>query len=156
MKSLSALIDFEAVKEPWNIYKLEDETILKTRLVLISVVMEGLDEFGNPRYGANSDSVIGVIVPDSLLGEPSHKRYTVKERMDALEKEMAFEPIQEEWNEYKLKDGTTMKMKLVLVKVARTSLRDERGQPLYLVNTQPLVDISIPRELREKLQSSRT
>lgn len=153
MSHLREIIDFEVVKEPWNIYKLQDETILKTRFILINVVMEGIDEAKNPIYYINSDTVLGVISPDSLIGEPSEKRYTSEERVDAIEQELNFEQIHEEWNEYQLKDDVTLKVKLVLTKVARTSLRDSRGQPVYLVSNQPLTNAVIPKELREKLKS---
>lgn len=146
-------MDFEAVKEPWNVYKLQDETVLKLRVIIISVIMEGVDEAKSPLYSANSDTLVGIFAPQSLIGEPSERRYTLEERVDAIEQELKFETIREEWAEYKLKDGSTLEVKPVLTKVAKTSLYDPKGMPLYLINSQPVTRMSIPKELREKLRS---
>lgn len=155
VKVLSEPIEFDAVEEPWNTYKLKDGTILKTRFILIQVIMEGVDEAANPIYIFNSDTVVGAMVPKELIGEPSERVYTLEERVDAIEEELSFEVMQENWNEYKLHDGTTLKVKLALAKVARTRLHDKRGQPLYLVNTQPIFNAITPPELRQKLKEQR-
>lgn len=142
---MSESIEFEIIKEPWNKYKLEDSTIIKTRFILIHVVKEGVDESGGPIYNFNSDNVVGAVAPKELIGTPSNRTYTLEERMSSIEKELSFETIQEDWNEYKLADEVILKVKLVLIKVAKTSLRDGRGQPLYLVNNQPLFNFIIPK-----------
>jgi len=142
---LSESLEFDIIKEPWNKYKLEDGTIIKTRFILINVVKEGTDETGKPIYNFNSDNVLGALAPKELLGTPSDKAYTIAERTSSIEKELTFETIQEDWNEYKLSDGSIMKIKLVLVNATRTSLRDKRGQPVYLLNNQPLYNVTFSR-----------
>jgi hypothetical protein len=154
VKNLNKLIDFRAIEEPWNLYKLKDDTLVKTRFILITTIFEGVDEALGPKYSINSDTVIGIIAPQSLMSKPSEKSYTLEERVDAIEQELAFEVVKEEWSKYEFDDGATFKAKPVLTKVARTSLYDSRGQPIYLVNTQPIVDISVPKELREKLKAT--
>lgn len=153
MKNLNKYIKFEAIKEPWNIYKLKDDTLVKTRFILIHAVFEGVDEAINPKYSVNADTVMGIIVPESLRGKPSEKSYTAEERVDAIEQELDFEVVKEEWSEYRFDDGTIFKVKQVLTKAAKTSLYDSRGDPLYLINNQPMMDISVPKEVREKLKA---
>lgn len=146
-------LEFDPIKEPWNIYKLADGSLLKTRFILVNVIMEGVDEAKNPVYFTNSDNVVGIAAPKEILGEPSGKFYTSEDRIDAIvDESINFETKSETWNEYKFSDGTTFKVKLVLTKVAKTSLYDSKGQPLYLVKTQPLYDVSVPNELRQKLK----
>lgn len=133
------IIDFEIIKEPWNIYKSKDGSTLKIRFVLIKVIKEGIDETGNPIYGINSSNVVGVIAPKNLKGTPSPP-YTPKELASSIvEDDIAFDTVSEDWNVYKLKDGVTLNIKLVLVKVSRTNKFDSRGDPIYLVNSQPIV-----------------
>ncbi len=44
-------IDFKVIHENWSEYKLEDESILKARFILIKILDErGYDEHGNPIY----------------------------------------------------------------------------------------------------------
>jgi len=146
-------IKFEAESEPWNYYELEDKTIIKTRFILVKLILEGVDEANNPIYSFNSQSVLGALIPEELMGEPSQKSYTTKEKTEAIEKVVKFKPKKEEWNRYKLIDGNVLEVKLVLVKVARTNLFDPRGERLYLINTQPLFNITTARDL-EKTRST--
>lgn len=145
-------VDFKAISEPWNRYELQDGTDLKTRFILVTVIVDGLDEAGNPIYSINSDMVIGVIPAEGRIGQPSEKTYTQEEKIEAIEEELDFETKKEDWAEYMLEDGVKLQIKLTLVKVARTSLHDPKGVPLYLVNSQPLTKASIPKELRPRLK----
>jgi len=54
--------------------------------------------------------------------------------------EVNFEPIREDWNIYKLEDGRILKVKLVLVKVYKTSEKDPiTGEPIYIVTSTNIV-----------------
>ena len=54
--------------------------------------------------------------------------------------EVEVKTAKELWNEYELEDGNILKMKLVLVKVLKTSDKDIiTGVPIYIVNTQNLM-----------------
>jgi len=69
--------------------------------------------------------------------------------------EVDFDTVREEWNEYKLKDGTTLKVKLVLIKVVRTDNHDQFGDPVYMVNSQNIVKITnVPEKLKRKKEDS--
>ncbi len=55
----------------------------------------------------------------------------------------------ERWNEYILDDGTVVKIKLVLKKVARADGEyDAEGNPVYLIQTTNVVTVTAPKELR--------
>ena len=58
---------------------------------------------------------------------------------------------QEYWNTYKLKDGTTLRVKLVLVGVKRLKKWQPDGTPVYMINSQNVVRLpNLPKELRRK------
>jgi hypothetical protein len=62
-----------------------------------------------------------------------------------------FEEKEEHWNIYKLKDGTTLKVKLVLIGAKRLKKHNPDGTPLYLINSQNVVrTLDIPKELMAK------
>ncbi len=62
-----------------------------------------------------------------------------------------FEQEQEYWNTYKLKDGTTLRVKLVLVGVKRLKKWQPDGTPVYMINSQNVVRLTnVPKELRRK------
>ncbi len=58
----------------------------------------------------------------------------------------------EHWNEYKLDDGTTLKVKLILKGVRRA--KDQHtpdGNPFYMVSSMNVVRIlNVPKELRKE------
>lgn len=73
----------------------------------------------------------------------------------AQSEDIDFEEKEEHWNVYKLKDGTTLKVKLVLVGVKRLMKHNPDGTPLYLVNSQNIVrTVDIPKGLMAKPKES--
>lgn len=129
------------IKEDWSSYKLEDDTILKLKRVLIKVIgAKETDKIGKPVHHVQTYNVMGILVPDNLMGTPTKREYTLKELFDSIvADDMKFEIIKESWDEYRLKDGSTLEIKPTLVKVSRTDKFDERGEPIYLVNSEPLI-----------------
>jgi len=67
--------------------------------------------------------------------------------------EVDFENEKEEWNVYKLADGTTLKIKLVLVNVVRSRNNyDSLGNPIYGITSQNIVKVlNVPEKLKQKL-----
>jgi len=62
-----------------------------------------------------------------------------------------FEEVNETWNEYKLSDGTTLKVKTVLVAVKRLKKYLPDGTPIYLIQTQNIVRaVNVPEHLKAK------
>jgi hypothetical protein len=70
-------VDFDAVKEDWNSYKLKDGTTLKVKLVLAGVVRlnNKYDPLGNPVYMIKSTNVVRVMdVPEAYKQQPTPSR----------------------------------------------------------------------------------
>jgi hypothetical protein len=66
-----------------------------------------------------------------------------------------FEESKEYWNVYKLKDGTTLKIKLILVGIKRLKKHNPDGTPIYMINSQNVVRaIDIPKDLIVKPKES--
>lgn len=132
------VVPFETVKEDWSVYKLRDGSTVRIRYILIKVLKRAqLDVFGNPTYDLNYGTVAGVIADPSLLGPPSPRASPEVLNKSIVEKDIGFDPVTEPWNEYRV-ENNIMKVKLVLTKVARTSIFDEHGEPSYLLNSQPI------------------
>ena len=66
--------------------------------------------------------------------------------------EVDFESQKEEWNTYKLADGSTLKVKLVLVNVVRSPTKfDPLGKPIYGITSQNILRvIDVPDKLMKK------
>jgi hypothetical protein len=87
-------------------------------------------------------------------GAPEGMRITQKDVAEAIN--LDFEEQEERWNTYKLGDGTTLKVKLVLngVKRLKDKYRDD-GEPIYLINSHNVVrTVNTPQELKLKPKES--
>jgi len=69
-----------------------------------------------------------------------------------------FDVVEEDWNVYRLKDGSTLKVKLVLAGVMRVKNQyDAAGNPVYMINSTNVVRVvDVPLELRRKPTPSKT
>ena len=62
-----------------------------------------------------------------------------------------FKSIKEDWNEYDLEDGTTLRMKAVVSDIVRVDGQfDPEGNPLYLVKAGNMVVVNSPDNLKKK------
>jgi len=133
---IKGYIDFEAISEPWNVYALKDGSVLKFRLILIKVIP--VSEKGTKGYAVNAGHVAGVLVPKKLKAIPSASDGS-DYKID--KKDIPYQIINEEWNEYKLEDGTILKVKPAISSVSRSKTIDAYGDPIYLINHQALVKV---------------
>jgi hypothetical protein len=66
-------------------------------------------------------------------------------------KELDFVEEKEFWNEYKLEDGTTLKVKLILRGVKRLDRFEPDGTPIYVINSMNVVRaVDVPKSLKAK------
>jgi len=76
--------------------------------------------------------------------------FTPEELAEA--EDIDFEEVKEHWNTYKLKDGTMLMLKLVLVGVKRLKKWAPDGNPIYAVHSQNVMRLAnVPKELKGKL-----
>jgi len=61
-------VNFEALKEPWSEYLLDDGKILRVKLVLLKVIRNPgeLTPEGNPVYGVMTNTVVAVFSPGEM------------------------------------------------------------------------------------------
>lgn len=65
--------------------------------------------------------------------------------------DLDFEDQTEVWNEYKLEDGSTLKVKLVLQGVKRLDKCNPDGNPVYMIQSKNIVRVvDIPEKLKRK------
>ena len=128
-------VDFETVGEPWNFYKLENGSLIRFKLVLVKVMP---DKNVPKNYSLNTANVVGVQSPRELRGAPTPPP-TEGTYSDFEKKDLDSEVIKESWNEYKLKDGTILKIKPAITAINKTKSFDSYGEPIYVVHSQVLV-----------------
>ena len=69
--------------------------------------------------------------------------------------DLDFTEIDEHWNSYRLSDGTTLKVRLVLRGVKRLKRYEPDGTPIYVINSINVVRaVNVPEELKAKPKKS--
>lgn len=63
--------------------------------------------------------------------------------------QLDFKIDSEDWNTYKMEDGSIIKVKTVVSKITRLNKYNEFGEPIYLVNSTNLIDADVPENLKQ-------
>lgn len=58
--------------------------------------------------------------------------------------DMEFTTGREDWNEYMVEDGYTVRIKLVVSSILKTGERDPQGNPVYIVQSTNIVKVLAP------------
>jgi hypothetical protein len=88
---------------------------------------------------------INIIMSDEK-GQPDPKGYSIQELQAAIVKDdMRYDIISEEWNEYVIDDGSRLRIKSTVTRVAKTSLFDNTGTPQYYIKFNNIAQVKKPR-----------
>jgi hypothetical protein len=162
-QKLWAVSDFKIISETWDKHKIKDGSLLKARVILSSVMLEtSLNEI-EARVRAGEKPKIGLAFrtrnffeiesPPELRGEPDTKQYSNEElRASTIETDMDFNTIQQSWNSYELENGITLKVRISIVQVNKTSKFDDRGIPVYFIESSVDLKTELPEHLKELSQ----
>jgi hypothetical protein len=126
-------INFKPLSEEWSIYCLEDETIIKLKVV----PSKFLERVGSEEYEIEATVVVTAFsLPDkrvkSLKPEPA--------LTDIRQvKDLEFRPLIEPWNEYKLDNDIKVRIRTIAMSIYSTDSHDVRGEPIYRVYHKNLV-----------------
>lgn len=138
-------IDFEPEKETWNVYELGDRSIIRIRTVLVKLLRSiksipqktaAGQEMKTLEFQAKFQNLLAVTkVTPTLMGKPTPP-LPPNELLKMEKVEVNYTPFQEDWNVYKLPDGTKIKVKLVISAVFRVKGQfDELGYPMYAISS---------------------
>lgn len=133
-------IEFEIIKEPWNKYEIQDNSVLKTRTILKKVerVING-DQIG---FNIDAQTLTVIHADPTLKGAPNNRPITKEELQKSIDKhDMRYSTLAQEFNEYDLDDGTKIKIFTNVTSISRSTLKDRTGDPIYNVQSSNTVEI---------------
>lgn len=64
--------------------------------------------------------------------------------------DMEFQSGREDWNEYQVEDGYSVRIKLVVSSILKTQDRDPQGNPVYIVQSTNIVKVLAPESYSRK------
>ncbi len=150
-------IEFAVKDEPWVKYKLEDGTLLFGRLIIPKIFRSNdYDPMGNPIYAWSSQNLFTTICPKVLRGTPTVPVPTTLDPRTVNTTAVDFERVGlERWNVYELSDGSVLRAKLEITGIMRTDKHGPDGDPLYIVNTQPIPRLKVAETLVKKQKATK-
>ncbi|MCH7649440.1 MAG: hypothetical protein IIA83_12655 [Thaumarchaeota archaeon] len=138
-------IDFDVVREPWQKYELNDNTIIKTKFVLTKLFKK-IKEDNKPAYTIDGQNITVVLAPQEVKGQPDSKKYTPQEyQKSIIQEDVKYNTISDEWYEYIVDDGTRIRMKATITGIHKTDKFDTNGDRVYLINHNALLQIKLPK-----------
>lgn len=88
-----------------------------------------------------------------IRGVPPGMRVLQRDLQEAAD--LDFTEEEEHWNVYKLSDGSTLKVKLVLKGIKRLKRYNPDGMPIYVIQSQNIVrSVDVPEKLKQKPKES--
>src|SRR3989304_134576 len=120
--------DFKTIKEPWNIYIMEDKSKLKVKIILVNIGMEkSLEDLANEQEKVgkpvssgvflNITKVLGIEADPSYYGTPGKPIPSEELRKHIVEEDIEINERKESWNEYHIDNGIILKTKHNLINV---------------------------------------
>lgn len=144
-------LPFKILEEVWNEYELQDDTILKARVVLLKLlrpnkISEQISKDQKQvQIGFQSQNHVVAYSPANKRGQPTPP-LTVPQMQKAEKYKVKVQTTNEPWNLYQIiRTGATVKTKLVVNEVYR--VKDNfgpDGAPLYYVTSGPLIQLEPP------------
>ncbi len=127
-------LSFEPIHEGWSIYKTVDGVSIKIRQVLLRIVLLNLKQDGTGQLSAGGTLLFAVSAP--VKGTPDSRQIPNEEINKAIvDPQVQFDTVKEDWSEYDV-EGIKIGVKVVLTNLAKTSLFDQFGEPIYSTNYQ--------------------
>lgn len=137
-------IDFDVVREPWQKYELNDTSTLKVKYVLTRLWKKIQDN--KPSYRIDGQTHTVMLIPPELRGPIDTRTYSKEELESSIvQDEVRYNTISEEWYEYIVDDGTRIRLKMTVTRIAKTSKFDRQGEPVYLVDNNVLLQVRPPK-----------
>jgi hypothetical protein len=145
-------LSFDSIHEGWSIYKTKDGALIKVRQIPLRITLVEVKEDGTGMISAGGSLFFAVTAPPELKGPPNDQQIT-QEQINAaiVEREVPFDIVREDWSEYNA-EGVKIALRVVITIVAKTSLFDATGEPVYSVNYQMMVRPIISAEDRARFK----
>jgi hypothetical protein len=145
-------LSFDPIHEGWSIYKTADGVLVKVRQVMMRILLANVKEDGTGQLAAGGSILFAVSAPQQLKGIPDPRQMTHEQITEAIvDLAVQFETVREDWSEYDV-EGIKVGLKLVVTNIARSSLFDANGEPVYNVNYQLIVRPITSAEDKAKLK----
>ena len=137
------LIPFEIIDEKWHTYELEDNTIIKTKFILLNIIAYGEKDDLDKRLSEFATHLLVVVYSPKELRGPKDKTRRADELEEYItEKNLKFRNIKDGgMSKYETKNSI-IQIDHSITQVDITSKYDSKGMPAYIVRSKNNVIIA--------------
>lgn len=122
-----------------SFYKLKDGTIIKALIHVNHLVPDPRSPQG---FGVNSTNIVICYVPKEKRNPMAFQPYSPAELQSGIiDDDMEPEPLRENFSVYDLSNGMVLSVKTIAGQISKTKFYSQEGDPIYLVNTTPIVKV---------------
>ena len=141
-KNHDELVDFDVIRENWNMYDLADDTVIRTKNVLMAIIDAGpakeseASAPGMRKYGFGLKLLNVIHSPKHLRGSKGKASPVSELEKFIVERNLKFRQIKDGGNsEYETKKSKII-VSTRIRQVDKTSKFDENGMPAYIVRIE--------------------
>jgi len=140
------MINFDVLNEKWQVYELEDNTIIKSKFLLINILAYGVpDEEGKrlTRFGTQTINVIHS--PRGIRGPPD-RTWTAEELEPYVTETNLKKRLIKDSGLYRYEsENSIFEVDYMIRQVDKTSKYDAIGMPAYIIRSKTSI-ISVKKE----------
>ena len=138
IKDMSYVTVTPRTLEP-SYYKLKDGTIIKALIHVNHLIADPKSPQG---FAVNSINIVSCYVPKDKRNPAAFQPFDPTElRGGIIEDDMEPEPLRENFSVYDLSNEMVLSVKTVAGQISKTKFLTQDGEPVYLVNTTPVVKV---------------
>jgi hypothetical protein len=86
-----------------------------------------------------------MVVLSNERGPPDQNQHSPAETQAAIINDVRYSTVTQDWNEYIVDDGARVRIQPMIMRVAKTSLYDSRGIPVYWVDMEASINVVPPQ-----------
>ena len=139
---LTGQVDYDLKKVEWNEYEFPDGLTVRVLSLPLNVYSTNIvDPSGMPGYIILWNNLVRVVAQEKHLGKPTSP--IPPNDLPKVPK-IDLRPLtsSEDWNEFELKDGHTLREKTVVSKFRRVKdAFDSTGSPMIIIDAQQVVSV---------------
>jgi hypothetical protein len=137
------MITFDLINEKWHTYELEDNTIIKTKFILLNIIAYGeKDDLDKRLTGFATQLLVVVYSPKELRGPKDKTRRADELEEYITEKNLKFRKIIDGGMSKYDTEKSNIQIDHSITQVDMTSKYDSSGMPAYIVRSKNNVIIA--------------
>lgn len=134
-EQVEKLVDFNVVRENWSAYELEDGTIIRTKLVLMSIVDSGPSDGDKRKLGFSTQNLVAQFSPMEVRGRKDQRYQTEELEKYVTQPKVNFKQTKNGGDSIYETENSLVLVRQTVNQIDKTSKYNSDGMPAYIVRS---------------------